>query len=115
MDWVVYLFGSGAAFFAGVGLVLLAVVLFATRRAGLKVVATLTSFVGLIFIAASSTPLPYWLYGLGSVITATWLLAERTQIIRLQTRPEGLRWGVAVIWLAAVAVEAPYHLAPHVM
>jgi acyl-CoA thioesterase I len=69
---------------------------------------------GLILIAFSATPLPYWLYAAAGVATVPWLAADRARPGRLADRRRPLRWAVAGIWLAAAAVESPYHLTPTV-
>jgi acyl-CoA thioesterase-1 len=115
MDWVIYVFGSGAAFFVGVGLILVSLFVSAThRRASLQVVASLVAVVGLIFVALSATPLPYWLYAVAGIVTVPWLVAERSRRDWFQARRRKLRWAVAVTWLAAAAVEVPYHFPPSI-
>ncbi len=113
MTWLIYFFGSGAAFFAGVGLVLVAAAVFsicqhkwATRTA------TLSALTGLIVIALSATPLPYWFYALAGVISLLWLIAERSgQKTLLKSRPLA-RVMVVFLWCTAILMEVPYHFAP---
>jgi acyl-CoA thioesterase-1 len=113
MNELVYLFGSGAAFFVGIALILAGLAIFTrARQEWARVVATLVAVLGLVFVAFSSTPLPYWLYAIAGVITLPWLVAERSRRPWLLARRRGLRWAVAVVWLAAAAVEFPYHLTP---
>ncbi|HEY1376295.1 MAG TPA: GDSL-type esterase/lipase family protein [Gemmataceae bacterium] len=115
MDWVVYLFGSGAVFFIGIGLILAAAAVFALRpRQWVKVVITLLAVVGLLLIAASATPLPYWLYAVAGGVTLLWLVAERTNWARLSARRPWLRGAAAALWVVTAAVELPYHLTPTV-
>ncbi len=111
MNAVLYLFGSGGAFFVGAALVLAGIVTFAARRS--RVVATLLAVVGLILIAFSAVPLPYWLYGLAGGVSVLWLAAERSGG-RLRSRRGWLRGAAAAVWLAAVAVELPHHVLPAV-
>ncbi|MBN9522555.1 hypothetical protein J0H58_29215 [bacterium] len=111
MNAVLYLFGGGGAFFVGVALVLAGIAIFAVQRS--RVVATLLAVVGLILIAFSAIPLPYWLYGLAGGVSVLWLAAERSGG-RLRSRRGWLRDAGAGIWLAAVAVELPHHILPAV-
>jgi acyl-CoA thioesterase-1 len=111
MDWVVYLFGSGAVFFIGIGLVLAALAAFIFfRRPWLMVIMTLLVVVGLLLIALSATPLPYWLYAVVGTASLGWLAAERSERAGWLTRRKWLRGLVAGLWLVAAAVELPYHV-----
>jgi acyl-CoA thioesterase I len=111
VDLVIYLFGSGAVFFIGIGLVLAALAGFTlVRRPWLKVVTTLLAVVGLLLIALSATPLPYWLYGLAGGMSLLWLVAERSERPGWAARRTWLRGAVAGLWLIAAAVELPYHV-----
>jgi len=113
VSWVIYFFGSGAAFFAGVGLVLAGVALVSFYRRGWSTAAAnLCAFLGLALIALSATPLPYWLYGLAGAITLFWLVVERSRRKALLRCRKWIRAATAVVWLAAVAMEVPYHIAP---
>jgi acyl-CoA thioesterase-1 len=116
MRWVIYLFGSGMVFFAGIGLVLLSLVLFAVaQRRWPRAMVSLSAFIGLILIALSAVPLPNWLYGLAGGVSILWLLAERSsQRPAMQKRRPWLRGLVAVVWVAAVVSELPYQRLPTV-
>ena len=111
MDWVLYLFGSGAMFFIGVAMLLFGAAIDATTAASWRRrAAKLLAFVGLLLIALSATPLPYWLYAVCGIATLLWLSA--TWIGPLRLRRNGLRALVAAGWLASLAIELPHHLAP---
>jgi acyl-CoA thioesterase-1 len=113
MSWVLYLFGGGGAFFLGVGSVLASVGVFALPRGRwARTAASLLIVVGLLLVALSSTPLPYWLYAVVGGVTLPWLVAERSSRDRWQARRWWLRAAVVVAWVAAAAVEFPYHLSP---
>ena len=115
MNWVMYLFCSGAVFFLGVALILMGVALFlSTSRKWLGNLATHCATVGLILIIFSASPLPYWFYFLGGGATALWLTAERFKPHRFPRCRYVLRGLVGVIWLTAAGVEFPYHLSPSV-
>ncbi|HEX4609122.1 MAG TPA: hypothetical protein VH092_13025 [Urbifossiella sp.] len=75
MNGILYLFGSGAAFFVGIGFILVGVFTFWARRSGIA--ATLLAVVGLLLVACSATPLSYWHYGLAGGVSTLWLVAER--------------------------------------
>ena len=92
MDWVLYLFGSGAVFFIGVGLLLGGQAIFTfTMRSWLQAIATLAAIAGLLLVAASATPLPYWFYAVAGGASLLWLVAERFQVAWLHTRRRWLR------------------------
>ncbi len=113
MDWVIFLFGSGAAFFLGIAAVLVSTVGFAFVRRGWTVVtSTLIAVVGLILIAVSSTPLPYWFYTIAGVVTVLWLVAERSKRPWLLGRRSMFRTAAAAIWLIAAVVELPHQFTP---
>jgi acyl-CoA thioesterase-1 len=113
MNWVIYFFGSGTAFFAGIGLVLISIAVFSrTSRIRPKVVATLIAVLGLILVTLSSTPLPYYLYALAGGVTLPWIVAERNASLSGWRR--WLRWGVGSVWIAMAAVEIPHLVTPTV-
>lgn len=63
--------------------------------------------IGLVLVAASSTPLAYWCYGVLAAVTLLWLASLRV--------PQWRKWAVAaaaIVWVAAMAVEVPYHFGP---
>lgn len=70
MTWVIYVFGSGAAFFLGVGLILVALTGFvASGRRWARTLATLAAVLGCLLVTLSATPLPYWLYAVLAAVT----------------------------------------------
>ena len=107
---LIYHMASGQAFFSGVALVTLAVLL-ATRRPGRWSASgrIVSACVGLALIALSATPLPSWFYLLAGGITLAWLIGEGRAGGALR---RGLRGAVLAIWWAGVALEAPYHITP---
>ena len=112
---LVYVFGSGAAFFLGIACIFVALVILALsggRRP--RIVSTLLAAVGLIVIALSSVPLPCWLYAVSGAATIAWLVAERFDRPWLATRRNCLRGIVAVVWAACATVELPHHFVPTV-
>jgi acyl-CoA thioesterase-1 len=111
--WLIYFFGSGAAFFAGVGLVLAAAGISGIyQRKWATRTATLSALLGLILIALSATPLPYWFYGMAGVVSLLWLVAERYERKTIPKIRPLLRCTVVFLWCVAILMEIPYHLAP---
>src|SRR5688572_28354948 len=130
MSGLIYLFGSGQAFFVGVGLVLTADVLFSRPRRGwVASLVTILALVGIAVIVLSATPLSYWYYGLALAITLVWLVAERRRdkeprAPSASSSSEGdpqpawrgavrLRAATAAIWVCGIALELPHLFSPH--
>jgi acyl-CoA thioesterase I len=109
--WLIYFFGSGAAFFAGVGLVLAAAGICIYQRKWTLRTATLGALTGLILIALSATPLPYWFYGTAGAASLLWLFAERSERKTISRIRPSLRCTVVFLWCAAISMEVPYHIA----
>lgn len=111
MNAVIYFFGSGLAFLAGVGLVFLALVaLSLSGRRWPRALASIITFLGLLLIGLSATPLPYWFYACAGVVSVAWLVIERVEALR--SWRVALRVGVALIWLLALVLELPYAFTP---
>ncbi len=113
MSWIIYLFGSGVAFFAGASLVLAGVALaVCIQRRWSGTLATLLALLGMILVAVSGTPLPYWLYALAGVLTLIWLVAERSGREGLRRSRGWSRAAAAGVWLVMLLAEAPYQFTP---
>jgi len=113
MSWVIYFFGSGAAFFTGVAGVLAGVALPSYFRSSWAArAATLLGLVGLMLIVLSATPFPLWFYGAALTVSLFWLVVERMRRLLDQRYRIGLRILVLLTWLGATLVELPYHCAP---
>jgi len=124
MPWVLYLFGSGQAFFLGAGMVLLAVALLPRVKAGVRgsllaIIARLGIFIAII----SAVPLSYWLYGLAVLVTSVWLWRERRRgresLLSADSPPQTpdpryLRLATAMVWIGMALVELPYHFTPRI-
>jgi acyl-CoA thioesterase-1 len=108
MSFVIFFFGSGFAFFAGVALVLLGVAVTRWRPR----LSWVPAMLGLIVIALSAAPLPYWLYAVAGLITVVWFLAEAFRRKLARVSLIFARTGVAIVWLSAAALELPYLLGP---
>ena len=113
MPFIIYFFGSGFAFFVGIGFVLLGVLLKTLRRwPAQQRLAPLTAIVGVIFVAFSAAPLPYWYYALAGVVTLGWLLAERSQHNISPFRLGTLRATVVTVWLTGAVMDGQFQLTP---
>ncbi len=107
MNPVVVHIVSGHAFFTGVALVVIAAIASTPGRPIAKRMAVLASFVGLLAIVISSTPIPYWYCAIAAVGTVVWIasLVQR----RFWSRAPMVLAGV---WLGAALLELPYHFTP---
>src|SRR5262249_20027137 len=114
MNWVIYLLGSGAAFFLGAGLLLAAPALFSNRRRWLSRRGTPVVLLGLGLVAVSATPLPYWFYAVAAGLTLCCMITEEAKSDLLRRRRVVFRALAAAVWLVAVALELPYQFAPTV-
>jgi acyl-CoA thioesterase I len=113
MSWVIYFFGSGAAFFAGVALVIASAVVFRWYRRKWSVrAATVLVLLGLILIALSATPLPYWFYTVAGVVTLLWLVLERVDRESVVGARRGLALLVVALWSGGAVAEVPYQIEP---
>src|SRR5207237_9645515 len=80
MTIVILFFGSGLAFFVGLGFILLSVLLAMMRTSRLlPKLSPLTAILGLLLVGVSATPLPYWYYAAGGILTLGWLVIEHQQ------------------------------------
>jgi acyl-CoA thioesterase-1 len=115
MSWLIYLFGSGAAFFLGASLIIAATSIRAlTGRKWLGSLTTLSTLVGLVLAALSATPLPYAFYLAAAGITLAWLFAEESSRQAWQRHRTWLRAAAAAVWVLGALMELPYHFAPSV-
>ncbi len=109
MNPLVYHIVSGHSFFTGIGLILLAVVVSFNRRAAVRRVFVVLFVVGVIGVVLSSTPIPYWVYGLATAMSLAWLLTRNRESMRRYTS-----WALVSVWLLAALVEVPWHVTPAV-
>lgn len=104
MNWLVYHILSGQAFFTGVTLLIIAAISSTGSRPIFSRITALTFPVGVIAVVVSSTPIPYWYYGITVVATFVWIASR--------FRKKWRRWApyaVAGVWLIAALIELPYH------
>jgi len=105
MNLIVYHIASGQAFFSGVILLVIAVLASTSTRRIVNRMTVIVFLVGVIAIALSSTPLPYWIYAIAIVLTLAWI-ASRFRVSLRRWAP----YATIAVWLIAAAVEIPYHL-----
>ena len=110
---LVYHIASGHAFFSGITLILLSLLL-AYRATGrwVALIQRITACVGLLLIAISSTPSPLWLDLVAGFVTIVWIGIEGSARPSLRNPILTLRWMVLVLWLVLTCSELPYHFVP---
>lgn len=107
MNWVVYHIASGHAFFTGVALVVLAVLVSSRNKPISNRIAVWAFLIGAVAITISSTAIPYWYYVVALVPTVAWVISCYVKSWN--------RWAptaVVAVWLVAAALEIPYHMTP---
>lgn len=113
MSGILFLLGSGWAFFIGIAMILGGVVgRMSTSRRWLDRVWVYAAELGLVIVVLSGMPLPYWLYAVATGATLLWLATEKSP--PWQKRRPWVRCAVISTWLAAMALEAPHLPAPTV-
>jgi acyl-CoA thioesterase I len=112
-DQVIYHIASGQAFFVGAALILLGLALsILIKSSRLMIFRNLAVFLGVIWVAISATPLPYWFYSLLGLVTLVWLGSEWFRAKVKKHLLGAFRAIVFVCWAVALAMELPYHFAP---
>lgn len=113
MNWLIYHFVSGGAFFTGSSLMCLGAVLGMLDKSWCRRCAPLACVTGLVLVVASATPLSNLFYAILGVITLVWLFFTgtkgRSQSVRCQRLLSIL---LTVICIVGVIVELPHHLMP---
>jgi acyl-CoA thioesterase I len=111
MQWVIYLFGSGLAFFIGAGCLLVSIAVAQSRWRPLAGTSTLFALLGLILVVTSGTPLPVWYYAIVVVLVAGWLGVRslRPNASRIAI---GLTASIAITAIIATILELRYQFPP---
>jgi acyl-CoA thioesterase-1 len=107
MNSLVYHFASGQAYFSGLGLVLAAVAVGLIRKRVAQRVAMLLLLLGVLTVAASSVPAPWWGLALAAAAAIAWAVGLQREPV---PRFPAVALVVAVVGLALW--ELPYHLLP---
>ena len=112
MQWLIFLFGSGLAFF--VGLLLLAAAVgasFFSRGKWLQILVSALALVGVVIVGFSAAPLSWLVYAWGALLTAIWIVLERWQPAWMTPpRQRRLRLAVLATCLGGAVLEGIYHL-----
>lgn len=107
MNWLVFHIASGQAFFTGVALVILAAFASTWSHASRRRITAFCFLIGSIAIVVSSTAIPIWVYVVAGLVTLAWIASA---VLKKWRR--GSAYAVAVAWLVAALIEAPYHVTP---
>lgn len=109
MNGLVYHIVSGQSFFSGTALLVFAVVCATRPNALLKRMTIACCVMGTVLIGLSSTPIPYWYYGVMIAAMTAWGLTW----FKPGWQVRGARVFVAVL-VVGVGLEIPYHILPTV-
>src|SRR4051794_25248732 len=113
LDYVIFFFGSGFAFFVGVGGILMGLILSLRVRTRMTALArNLCVLLGCALVILSAAPLEWWLYGLAGITTCIWLGLEWTKSSWSRRTMVAARVAVLAVWLLALALELPYQMTP---
>jgi acyl-CoA thioesterase-1 len=107
MNWLVFHVASGQSFFSGLLMIVLAAVVRLRKGPRAASLSALLLVIGAIAVAISSTPIPYWLYGLLATAAVAWGAAGATK------RGRRIASGVLIgACLLCAAFELPFHVGP---
>ncbi len=112
IDWPLYHVASGHTFFVGAALVAVSVLL-RTLSTGRRRSANLLTFLGVLGIALSATPLPWPVYAAWVGLLGLWLRIEsRAADPTRRRRLIAARAAALSSCVVATLLELPYHIAP---
>ena len=114
MQLIVLIFGSGLAFFLGVGCVLAAVGASFGRWWGWTTLSTILAALGVIVVVLLGTPLPVWYYAFAIALTAVWMVCVRLTTWKIRHWQRSLAAAVAVAWAVGALFEFQFHIMPDV-
>lgn len=107
MNPVVFHIASGDSFFSGIGLLLTSFALARSSRQLINRLTGVTFIAGIVAIAASSTAIPYWIYGIAGVTTGVWIASRY-----VPSWQERASFVATAVWLSATAIELPWQIGP---
>jgi acyl-CoA thioesterase-1 len=110
--WLVYHFASGAAYFTGATMIGLAGAVSFSRNRLARVCTRCLALVGVIFVVASATPSPFWLYAIWGAAVFGWLLVDSMPRRRQSRMAAGARPLMLAMCLGAAGIEARHFVAP---
>ncbi|QDT65869.1 SGNH/GDSL hydrolase family protein [Calycomorphotria hydatis] len=113
-DWLLVQCVSGRFFFAGNALVILSVCLASSRIKWVSRFSLLISFIGVLLVTVSSTPVIAFLDWLALGIWFCWIFFERRKLKLKPVIVQRSRVAVAISALLLICLEAPYHFSPRV-
>ena len=106
-------FSSGDAFFSGAGLLVLACALGVLLPERRRWMARVIAFAGVLFIAFSATPLPWWFYGVWAAIAVIWCIASVRGDASATRRVRAVTAGLLLWSFTGVVQEAAYRFPAH--
>jgi acyl-CoA thioesterase-1 len=113
--WLVFHIASGQSFFTGAACLIVAVCLTAWKKPrAMRMARNVLVCLGGIFVFVSAAPLSPWFYLVVLMVSLLWLAGEALGGRLSAWLMLALRVAVVIVWVAAVLVEWPYHLAPRV-
>ena len=108
MRLIAFHFSSGDAFFSGAGLLVLACALGVLLRERRRRVARVIGIIGVLLVACSATPLPWWFYGVWAAFAVVWCVAIASRADSARLRVRAVSAGLLLWSIAGVAWEATY-------
>jgi len=112
-NYLVYHIASGQAFFSGVALIVLAVIVPQSHGSRwLALSRTVAGFLGLSLIVLSATPLPVWCYLVAGAISLTWIMSGYSLWLRSHSPVQWFRCAMLSACVICVLLEIPYHITP---
>lgn len=113
IDLAVCFFGSGLAFFVGIGCLFAALGMSAVVARRLAILARNSiAFVGVVLLTTCAAPLASWVYVAGAVVVVAWMACEWRRAKLRQTTLRAARGATLAVCVLGLALETPYHLMP---
>ena len=109
MNWLIYVFGSGIAFFIGIALLVLAVAGAHAKSNTIVRISLVVLILGLALLVLSATPLPFWLWYLLGGSFINWTICS---LFKRYAKPASIV--LLAICSLAVVFEIQWHFKPRV-